>query len=206
MVRKQSKFNTISIFRLYYKVKGKYNPNDYANFLARNAKKINDINVIKQIDSFIEINKYTNFNSILEIEEYFTFCFMKNLPLYFFNLNQYIDDWKKYKLTDTKQELKYIFSDKIIDYLKKHKLTFKEYLKPQKGYIPRILQHYLMNKEIPFEVILYLKVLDHCELDKKKLKLLLSSEIYEMNLYEKRLERLIPLIQSELKIILGREK
>ena len=203
MVKRKQGISAVSVFCLYYKTSSQYSPSDYSHFAWKRTKEIKDKNVERQIEIFLSNYKEAIFsNSLSEIEDYFQYCFLNKKQLYFFNLSEHIESWKKHEIKNPKDELKYVFADKVINYLEENNLDFLNYLKCQKNYIPKILQHYLAIKEIPFEVLLYLKIFDKCQLDKRKLKMMLSKEFYDMKDYEKKLERLKPLISNELKKIL----
>ena len=205
--RKQCILNPLSVFKIYYKIQSIYAPKEYSVFIWKKTKEIKNTDVINNLEYFLDKYRYSIFeDSITKVEEYFTFCFMNNHSIYFNNLGDYISEWKKEKLENNSQEIKYLFANQIIDFLKSRRISFKQYLLKQKGYIPIILQHYLATKEIPFEVALYLKSLDKCDIDKKKMKVLFSKEYYEILKYEKRTEQLKTLIESELKKILEWEK
>lgn len=197
-MRKQS-IGALGIFKLYYKVLSQYKSGDSAYFISIKATKISDLSVENAINGFLSQHRFTFDDSVKQIEDYFNFCFSNNFPIYFFNLDNFIEEWKKHKLTDVKSELKYLFAEKIRAYLQENNLSFKEYISPQKRYIPKILQHYITSKEIPFEIIIYMRILDKCDIDKRKLKILLHREFVKMKEYEERLKKLKPLIDSELK-------
>ncbi len=207
MVYRKTGIGPLSIFKLYYKVQSLYKPNHFSNFIWKTAKQIKDKSIEISIEQFLNKNRYINFNdNIGEINEYFSYCFTNNYPIYFNNLGQHIESWKKYKMKGSKVELQYLFANKVISYLKENGISFKQYLALQKRYVPLIIQHYIADKEIPFEVILYLKALDRCDIDNKKLKMLLHKEYIEMKVHEQRLVKLKSIIQSELEKILEWEK
>lgn len=190
----------LTIFKLYYKVLSIYKNSEYAKFLPYTVKQIKDPGIELQITGFLNKYRYVVFNdSMTEIENYFKYCFANDYSIYFNNLGAYIGQWSKDKLSDKGFEVKYVFSDKIIKYLKQYNISIKQYLEPQKKYIPRILQHYIANKEVPFEVILYLKILDRCDIDKKRLKMLLHTEFMQMKEFETKLPKLENHIKEELR-------
>lgn len=196
----------LSVFRIYYKVLSKYSSTPYYYQLSQKAKEIKK-SIEISIEKFLTKHQYNTFNdSLTEIENYFEFCISKNYEIYFHNLDLYIEKWKKSNICESSEEIKYVFASKIQHFLKIHNISFKDYIKKHEKYIPPILQHYIASYEIPFEVILYLKILDKCDIDKKKLRMLLHKEFTEMSEYNRRLKKLKPLIESELRRVLLWEK
>lgn len=203
--RKVSSLNTLSVFKTYYKVLGKYYPEK--SFPLSKVIKIRNPLIEKQIELFLEQYKYSAFSDRLsELEDYTDFCIRKKYAIYFHNYDVWIEEWKKERLHTTKDELKYLCSEKIQRYLRDNSITFKEYIEKKKFYIPIILQHYLVTKELPFELILFLKIIEKCDINKKKLKVMLYREFMELHIYEKRLEKLKELFMGEIKKILEHEE
>lgn len=200
---RKSGIGPVSIYKIYYKVLSKYKDIPYGFKLAYKTTKI-DEKYSELIGKFWDEYGEEKFNKQLtQVEDYFEFCFEQSYSIYFHNLGQYIDLWKKDRLTDSSSETKYLFAQKVLTYLKERNLTFKQYIEKQKNYIPIMLQHYLSSKEIPFEVILYLKVLDRVDMDKKKLKILLHREFIEMEKYKARAKKLNTLFEGEIKRIIS---
>jgi hypothetical protein len=77
------------------------------------------------------------------------------------------------------------FSAIIGKYIRDEKIhSWKEYLLSQGSFYPKIVQHYMRDKNFPFEFLLFFKVLDRVpEKQKKMLKTIFRNEMY--NLQEK---------------------
>jgi hypothetical protein len=75
------------------------------------------------------------------------------------------------------------FSAIITKYIRDEKINnWKEYLLPQGGFYPKIIQHYMRDRSFPFEFILFLKILDRVpDKQKKMLKTIFRSEMYNLN-------------------------
>jgi len=208
MVRRKVGITTLSIFKLYHKVLATYEEVEYAMFLAYKAKKINDKRVERAIQSFLSNHLTESFNnSLVKIEKYFSYCFENNKNLYFFNLGAFVEEWKKFNASGNRISTKFLFFNTICTYLKDNNISIEEYIKKRKNYIPVILQHYIATKNIPFELLITLKILEKCDIDKNKLKMLIKNEIYNMDTYiqnEKKLHN--TLIQEFSKVLKWEEQ
>lgn len=199
---RQSGIGSVSIYKIYYKVLSKYKDVPYGFKLAYKTTKI-DEKYSELIGKFWDEHSKEGFqNKLTEVESYFEFCFEHDYSIYFHNLGQYIDLWKTDRLTDSSSETKYLFAQRVLTYLKDRNLTFKQYIEKQKNYIPIMLQHYLSSKDIPFEAILYLKILERVDMDKKKLRILLHREFIEMEKYKARTKKLNTLFEGEIRRII----
>jgi hypothetical protein len=193
----------VSVFRVYYKSTSKYKPKDYSIYVAYKTKKIGDKAIEKQIEHFLEKNRYEIFNnSLSKIENYFDFCFSNNKELYFYNLSEYIKDWQQYNLEGQLYEQEIKFADEVFQYLLTFNLTFETYITCNKNKLPVIIQHYISTRKIPFELLLYLNILEDCKYNKKRLKVLLAREYVDMKKHKSNLKKLEPLLKEELEILL----
>ena len=120
--------------------------------------------------------------SIDKYEKYLLWLFSKYGKLPMLSAFSHIEEYLK----EEEKKLDIVpFSVIITKYIRDEKIgSWKEYLLPQNGFYPKIVQHYMRDKSFPFELILFLKIMDRVpDRQKKMLKTIFRSEMY--NLKEK---------------------
>lgn len=139
---------------------GTQNNNSLQNFIDNHFNKL----------SFSK-NKY---------EKYLLWLFSKYGKLPIVTAFSHIDEYLKEE--DKKLDI-IPFSAIITKYIRDEKINnWKEYLLPQGGFYPKIIQHYMRDRSFPFEFILFLKILDRVpDKQKKMLKTIFRSEMYNLN-------------------------
>jgi hypothetical protein len=141
---------------------------------------LNNKKIEEYFINFSETHFHKLDDSIEGFKNYVTWCFSKHDKVPIFSLHNYIDNYLK----DGTIELS-SFWFRVCEYIKKNKIaTWEDYIKGSTCRYPKIIEHYLSSKEIPFEFILYLKVLDTLTpMQKKCMKVILRVEL--MNLDKK---------------------
>lgn len=166
----------------------------FENHNVRHARKI-DPNVETYIASFISNNFYKFHSSISIFEDYLRWVFQQHGRVSIRMIHSFVDEWEK---SNTNEVIP--FSAEVVKYLRDNYISFEEYIAVQKSYFPTILQHYIADKSIPFELILYLGILDKVEKkNRATLKMLLSKEYYDMKKHEEKLNANKLFIEHELK-------
>ena len=131
------------------------------------------------LQNFIDNNFDKLSFSIDKYEKYLLWLFSKygKLPIQsaFGHLEEYLKEEEK-KLDISP------FSGIITKYIREEKINnWKEYLLSQGNFYPKIIQHYMRDKNFPFEFILFLKILDRVpDRQKKMLKTIFRNEMYNM--------------------------
>jgi len=95
------------------------------------------------------------------------------------------------------------FSIAVGKFIRKMKLkSWEEYLRPQGGRYPLILQQYIKEKDIPFEFLLYMRVIDHLpEIQKKMVKSILGKELYKQKDRWEKVQRNEEFLKEEIRRI-----
>ena len=172
--------NPLRIYNLFNQIYYRY----FSDINIRSGKQIKSIHTKEYLTFFVE-NHYKKLKTFDAIKHYILWAFKEKGKFPINHLHIYIDEWLKHESDDI-----IYFADAISAYLRNNDLTFKEYLSPVPRYYPHIIQHYIGQKNIPFEFILYTKVMD--KIPKKQLtllKVLLSDEFYELGMYKERMKK-----------------
>lgn len=181
------------LYNTYNKLYRQY----FYNQFIRSGKKINNPHAERYLKNFTS-NYWNQIKTFDRYQKYVMWCFQEHGKIAIMSIHKYIDGWKESESTDMNP-----FANKMAKYIRDHKIkSWKEYIAPKKHSYPYIIQHYIGNKEFPYEAILYLKVVDHIDRNKMKIfKALLAKEIYNKKQHEKRLEENKVFIQNEIERI-----
>lgn len=166
----------------------KFNQTYYRYFYGHYVKHINHVKNEPYLQNFIDNQFHKLSYSIDKFEEYILWLFSKYGKLPINSAFIYLDEYLK-------ENNKFIdnvpFSVIITKYIREEGIkTWKEYLLPQNGFYPKIIQHYMRDKSFPFDFILFLKIIDRLpERQQKMLKAMFRNELYNlkdrMNIIEK---------------------
>ena len=143
------------------------------------AKAITDDRVRCYIERFIGDDYAKLDKSETRLEEYLLWLFSRNGKQPIVMMHVGIDAYlKEIKTTGEVTS----FSHIIKKYMRENKIeTWSDYIEPKYGFYPKIIQHYMKDKSIPFEFILYLGVIDRLpDRQKKSIKALLRKELYSI--------------------------
>lgn len=172
--------NPLRIYNLFNQIYYRY----FSNINIRSGKQIKSISTEEYLTFFVE-NHYKKLKTFDNIKNYILWVFKEKGKIPITHIHLYIDDWLNHESDDIMY-----FADAVSGYLRDNDMTLKEYLAPVPRYYPHIIQHYIGQKTIPFEFILYTKVID--KIPKKQLnllKVLLSDEFYDMDMHVKRMKK-----------------
>ena len=162
----------LRVYNLFNRIYYRY----FSDIDIRGGKNIKSISVETYLSSFIT-KHYHKIKTIDDLKQYILWVFRENGKIPITHLHHYIDGWKKDQSGDIK-----MFAESVVNYLKSNKMTLGEYVAPVRQYFPHIIQHYVGQKAIPFEFVIYTKAIQN--VDKKNLdmlKVLLKDEFSEMD-------------------------
>jgi hypothetical protein len=157
--------------------------NTYFNYfyghLVKHAKHINNSNTESILDSFTENHFYKLDYSLIRFESFLLWLFSKYGKLPLVTIFGHIDEFLKEK--DSKKTIQ-SFSINMSKYMRDNNISnWKDYILSKDGFYPKIIQHYMKDKNIPFEVLLFLKVFDNIpQQQKKSVKSLFRKEMYTL--------------------------
>jgi len=128
--------------------------------------------------------------------EYVIYCFRTGGFIPLFHLHKYIDSWEREKSII----LTSVFATNIISYMERNYIkTWGYYITNPKNYYAPVIQQYIAFRDVPFELLLYLNVLNTVE---KKcdnlLKTLLVKEYREIDNFQKRVNNNKLFIANEI--------
>ena len=172
--------NPLRVYNLFNQIYYRY----FSDINIRSGKQIKSVTTKDYLTFFVE-NHFKKINTFDNLKHYILWTFKEKGKFPINHLHLYIEEWLRHESDDI-----IYFADAISAYLRNNDLTIKEYLAPVPRYYPHIIQHYIGQKNIPFEFILYTKVID--KIPKKQLtllKVLLSDEFYDMDTHIKRMKK-----------------
>lgn len=182
----------IYIYNIFLNTYYRYFENRY----NRQTKKIEE-SLESFLKWFISTYYYKFKEDKEEFENYLFWIFQTYGKISIRQIHKYIELWEKSKSLEEEP-----FSLKISKYLRDNYITWNNYIKPKKGYFPIILQHYISDRNFPFELLLYLNILDKVENKNKNiLKMLISKELYDIKKYKIKAEANEKFIQNEIENI-----
>lgn len=168
--------SSLSVFNIFNRTYYHY---FYGHF-TKHAKHIHNEHVERIVEDFIE-NHFNKLNySLIRFEEFLLWLFSKYGKLPLATISGKIEEYLKEEINSN--EIK-SFAIKILKYMRDNKIqTLHDYILPIDGFYPKIIQHYIKDKDIPFEVLLYLKIFDRISKEQKKtVKSLFRKEMYNIN-------------------------
>jgi len=175
MTYRKQVFDPLTFYNSYIQIYNKYFHNFYTHI---RKKELDNKRIEEYLINFSETHFHKLKDSMEEFRKYLTWCFSKYDKVSILCLHKYIDDYLKEGTIELNS-----FWFKVRDYMKKKELkTWNEYIEGTPSRYPRILEHYISTKEIPFEFILYLKVLDTLTpMQKKCMKVILRMELLDLD-------------------------
>lgn len=179
----------LRVYNLFNQIYYRY----FSDIRIRSGKQIKSITIEEYLTFFVE-NHYKKIKTFDGLKHYILWMFKEKGKLPINHLHRYIDEWLKHESDDI-----IYFADAVSAYLRANDMTLKEYLAPVYRYYPHIIQHYIGQKNIPFEFILYTKVMD--KIPKKQLtllKVLLTDEFYELDMYRDRMKKRKGYLKAEV--------
>lgn len=190
--KRPSSLNVYNIFnQLYFKY--------FEDTFIRKANKVKSERTYRYLESFIT-NKYSDkFGSLDNLKKYIIWVFQNKGKVPVVTLHCYLDEWENTNEDDIKS-----FSIEISTYIREDKKlhSWEDYITAKHTFYPPILEHYMNGKkEVPFELILYLDILNSSKKHKKVIKSLFSKEIYNKSEHEKRLDKNKRFIENEIEEI-----
>lgn len=165
----------LSLYNAYIQTYNRY----FHGFFTQTRKTtLNNKQIEKYFIDFGETHFHKLSDSLSEFRHYLTWCFSKYDKTPIFNLHLYIDEYLKSGKISVES-----FYFKILTYMKKSKIqTWDTYTIGTANRYPRILEHYIATKEIPFEFLLWLKVIDNLTpFQKKCMKVVLRHELMDLD-------------------------
>ena len=161
-----------------------FNQTYFRYFYGHYVKYTNQIDIQPHnfLQNFIDNNYHKLSYSIDKYENYLLWLFSKYGKLPIISAFSHIDEYLK--IEEKKLDIS-PFSVIISKYIRDEKIkSWKEYILPKGNFYPKIIQHYMRDKNFPFEFILFMKVIDRVpDKQKKMMKTLFRNEMY--NLKEK---------------------
>jgi hypothetical protein len=138
--------------------------------------------------------------SLSEFEKYLLWMFSKHGTRPIQLIGAYLNEYEKEQKDET--ELK-PFSVQMSKYIRDHNIkSWWEYVAPQGSAYPKIIQHYLKDKDFPFEFLLFLKVFDKVPaLQKKMLKSIFGKELYNLQERMEVVNRNIEFFREQMLIV-----
>jgi len=199
-MRRKEGITPLVMYKVFLEQYCLYNPDSPYKYTYKKVKAINNKLIEIKIEQFLDKYRYNVFkDSISQMRSYFKFCLDKNRNTYFYILDKHIADWKNRTLIQP--EKSFLFADNIINYLRITETDYDSYISTSKRQIPSILLHYISKKNIPFELIVYLGILDNlsnCGLDKRRITFLLSTEMADIDRYKRNVKKFGQVIEREI--------
>lgn len=188
--------SSLTLYNIFNQLYFKY----FDDIFIRRANKVTNVKVERYLDRFAS-NVYSNkFGSTEKLKKYIIWVFQNKGKVPVVCLHQYLDEWKEVNVDNVKS-----FSIEVADYIREDKKlnSWNDYITAKHSFYPPIVEHYMNDKnEVPFELILYLKILETSK-HKKILKSMFSKEIYSKSDYEKKLKKNTKFIENEIVQIKG---
>lgn len=181
--------SSLLVYNIFNKISQRY----FSNIFIRSAKRIKNEGTEKYINFFIATH-YGNFQNFNELKRYILWLFQEKGKVHLNVLHIYIEEWKQFSSGKVSS-----FASEISQYMSNENLAWSEYIAISNFTYPPIIQQYVGEKNIPFEVIVYLRILDKMRGAPKNLvQTLLHKEIYNMKDHKKSVVKNKKFISNEL--------
>jgi len=134
---------------------------------------------VYSLDAFVQKEFEKLECDLKKFEAYLIWVFSTHGSKYITDIPRYIDDYLK---DQNKSANLKPFSVQMSKYIRDNKVkSWEEYTSTKGTGYPIIIQHYLKDRDFPFEFLLFLKVFDKIpDLQKKMLKSVFGKEMYNL--------------------------
>lgn len=170
----------VLVYNIFNQIHMRY----FSNTFIRGGKIIKNAGTEKYLTFFVE-NHYRDFRDLKDLKHYILWMFQEKGRVPINVLHRYIGEWKKRSVVDMST-----FAVEVAQYINENGLSWASYIATREYSYPHIIEHYIGQQNIPFELIVHLRIPEKVN-DAKKMLLrgLLNKEFYDMARYVEKAEK-----------------